>query len=82
MADQVVAIFAGTQGYFDKVALSDVASVEKELISFMKEKRTELRNKLVQTGTLDDATMAELRKALEDFLKELEKTGQKAVAAS
>jgi F-type H+/Na+-transporting ATPase subunit alpha len=82
MADQVVAIFAGTQGYFDKVAVSDVARVEKELISFMKEKKTDLRNKLVQTGALDDATMAELRKALEDFLKELEKTGQKAVAAS
>src|SRR6202050_1381079 len=35
--DQVVAIFAGTQGYFDKVAVSDVARVEKELISFMRE---------------------------------------------
>jgi F-type H+/Na+-transporting ATPase subunit alpha len=82
MADQVVVIFAGTQGYFDKVAVSDVARVEKELISFMKEKKSDLRNKLVQTGTLDDATMAELRKALDDFLKELERTGQKAVAAS
>jgi F-type H+-transporting ATPase subunit alpha len=80
--DQVVAIFAGTQGYFDKVAVSDVARVEKELISFMKEKRSDLRDKLVQTGALDDATMAELRKALDDFLKELEKTGQKAVVAS
>jgi F-type H+/Na+-transporting ATPase subunit alpha len=82
MADQVVAIFAGTQGYFDKVAVSDVARVEKELISFMREKRSDLRDKLVQTGALDDATMAELRKALDDFLKELEKTGQKAVVAS
>jgi len=82
VADQVIAIFAGTQGYFDKFPASEVARAEKELMIFMKEKRSDVRNKIVQTGALDDATMADLRKALDEFLKQSEAAGLKMVAAS
>jgi F-type H+-transporting ATPase subunit alpha len=82
VADQVIAIFAGTQGYFDKFPASEVARAEKELITFMKETRFDVRNKIVQTGALDDATMADLRKALDEFLKQSEAAGLKMVAAS
>jgi F-type H+-transporting ATPase subunit alpha len=69
VADQVIAIFAGTQGYFDKVAIKDVARAEKELMEFMKDRKAAIRNKIADTGALEDATMAELRTALEDFAK-------------
>ncbi len=69
VADQVIAIFAGTQGYFDKVAIKDVARAEKELMEFMKDRKSAIRNKIADTGALDDATMAELRTALEEFAK-------------
>jgi len=82
MVDQVISIFAGTQGYFDTIAVGDVARVEKELLTFMKDKKFELRNKIVQTGALDDATLAELRQALDEFLKQSETAGRKVVAAS
>jgi F-type H+-transporting ATPase subunit alpha len=82
MVDQVISIFAGTQGYFDTIPVGDVARVEKDLLTFMKEKKSELRNKIVQTGALDDATMAELRQALDDFLKQAETAGHKLAAAS
>ncbi len=49
VVDQVIVIFAGTQGYFDKVPVNEVARVEKELITFMKEKKSDVRNKIVQT---------------------------------
>ncbi len=75
VADQTIAIFAGTQGYFDKVATADVARVEKELITFMREQKSEIRDKIVQTGALDDATMADLRKALDEFVKHLQPAG-------
>jgi F-type H+/Na+-transporting ATPase subunit alpha len=78
MADQVIAIFAGTQGYFDKYAPAEVARIEKELITFIKEQRSGIRNKIAQTGNLDDATMAELRTALDEFNKQV----QPAAAAS
>jgi F-type H+-transporting ATPase subunit alpha len=69
VADQVIAIFAGTQGYFDKVAIKDVARAEKELMEFMKDRKSAIRNKIADTGALEDATMAELRTALEEFAK-------------
>jgi F-type H+/Na+-transporting ATPase subunit alpha len=80
VADQVIAIFAGTQGYFDKVEIKDVARAEKQLIEFMKEQRSAIRDKIAQTGNLDDATMAELRKALEEFAKEWEESHELAAA--
>ncbi len=69
VADQVIAIFAGTQGYFDKVAIKDVAVAEKELMEFMKYRKSAIRNKIADTGALDDATLAELKTALEEFAK-------------
>ncbi len=70
MADQVIAIFAGTQGYFDRFPVSEVPRAEKELTAFMKEQKPEIRDKIVQTNALDDATMAELRAALDEFVKQ------------
>jgi F-type H+/Na+-transporting ATPase subunit alpha len=78
--DQVVAIFAGTQGYFDKVAVKDVAAAEKELIEYMKDRKSVIRNKIAETGALDDATMAELRTALEGFAKEWEEAHELVAA--
>jgi F-type H+-transporting ATPase subunit alpha len=80
VADQVIAIFAGTQGYFDKVAIKDVAVAEKELIAFMKERKSAIRDKIAETGELNDATMADLRKALEEFAKEWEASHELAAA--
>ncbi len=48
VVDQVIVIFAGTQGYFDKVPVNEVARVEKELIAFMKEQKPDVRNKIVR----------------------------------
>jgi F-type H+/Na+-transporting ATPase subunit alpha len=80
VADQVVAIFAGTQGYFDKIDVTDVARAEKELIDFMKDRKSAIRDKIATTGTLDDAAVAELRTALEEFAKQWERTHQPAAA--
>jgi F-type H+-transporting ATPase subunit alpha len=80
VADQVIAIFAGTQGYFDKIEVKDVAQAEKELIDFMKDRKSAIRDKIQQTGALDDATMEELRKALEEFAKDWERSHPPAEA--
>src|SRR3984885_9778395 len=77
---EVMVIFAGTQGYFDKVATKDVARAEKELIEYMKERKSAIRGKIVETGALDDATMAELRTALEEFAKQWEQSHPLAAA--
>lgn len=54
-ADQVISIYAGTKGYFDDVPRANVAAAEKDLLTFMREQKSEVRNKLIETGTLDEA---------------------------
>ncbi|MFN8855008.1 MAG: F0F1 ATP synthase subunit alpha, partial [Planctomycetaceae bacterium] len=40
-ADQVMSIFAGTQGYLDAVPVNKVAEAERELLRFMREEKSE-----------------------------------------
>ena len=68
-ADQVFSIFAGTNGYFDAVPVNKVFEVEQEMIQFMREQKSEVRDAIVETGELDaDA----LHAALTEFAKTLE----------
>jgi F-type H+-transporting ATPase subunit alpha len=82
MADEVIVIFAGTQGYFDQVPVNEVARAEKELIDFMKDQMAPVRDKIVNTGALDDATLGELRTALEEFSRQWGAAPATAAAAS
>src|SRR5437868_3917926 len=70
VADQVVSIFAGTQGYFDAVPVNQVARAEKELLAFMREQQPEVRNKIIESKELNEQTEQLLRAALEDFKKQ------------
>ena len=68
-ADQVFSIFAGTNGTFDAVPVDKVLEVEQEMIQFMREQKSEVRDAMVETGELDaDA----LKAALDEFAKTLE----------
>jgi len=66
-ADQVISIFAGGKGYFDKVPISRVQEAEKMLQLFMKEEKSEVRNALIQSGQLDADTEKALIAALVEF---------------
>ncbi|MBI1347884.1 F0F1 ATP synthase subunit alpha [bacterium] len=68
-ADQVISIFAGGKGYFDKVPVSRVQEAEKLLLQFMREEKSEVRNALIQSGQLDSETEQALVAALNEFEK-------------
>jgi F-type H+/Na+-transporting ATPase subunit alpha len=68
-ADQVISIFAGTQGYFDTVPVNLVATAEKELMAFMRDHKSDVRDKLIETKELSPAIEQQLRAALEEFKK-------------
>ncbi len=70
MADQVIAIYAGTQGHFDQVPVNRVAEAEAELLAFMREQKPEIRDKIIETNVLDDDTIAALIGALGEFKKQ------------
>ena len=45
-ADQVISIYAGTNGYFDKVPVNKVAEAEKGLLEYMRQEKSEIRNEI------------------------------------
>ncbi|MBM4077985.1 MAG: F0F1 ATP synthase subunit alpha, partial [Planctomycetes bacterium] len=72
--DQVISIYSGSKGYFDKVPVPRVQEAENHLIAFMRDEKSEVRNAIKNTGTLDDATESSLKKALEDWRTRWEST--------
>ena len=70
MADQVISIYAGSKGYLDAVPVPRVQEAEIKLLQFMRETKSEVRDALIKTGTLDDQTEAALKAALEEWKKD------------
>jgi len=71
VADQVISIYAGTNGYFDDVAVADVADTEREMLTFMREQKSEVRNALIEKAELDDELLEQLNAALGEFKTKL-----------
>jgi F-type H+-transporting ATPase subunit alpha len=76
---QVIVIFAGTNGYLDDVPVQDVQRFEREMLAFMDAHTGSLLNKIATRKKLDDETLPELKKAINDF-KERFATQAAAVA--
>jgi F-type H+-transporting ATPase subunit alpha len=76
---QVALIFAGTNGYLDDVATSDVRSFETGLYQFIETRHAQLFRTIAEKKQLDD----QLKGALNDAVKEFAATFQasKATAA-
>ena len=67
MADQVMSIYAGSKGYFDKVPVPRVQEAETHMHRFMSEEKSEVREALVKSGALDEVTEGLLKNALEEW---------------
>jgi F-type H+/Na+-transporting ATPase subunit alpha len=64
---QVVIIFAGTRGFLDKLAVSDIAAYETGLYDFIEKKYPAIYENIRSKKTIDDETEAKLKQALEEF---------------
>src|SRR6195952_4496443 len=64
--NQVVSIWAGTNGKLDEVPVSDVLRYESELLGYL-ERNTEILTTLRDTNVLDDDTAAALETAVDKF---------------
>jgi F-type H+-transporting ATPase subunit alpha len=64
---QIAIIYAVTNGYLDDVAVRDVRSWEIGFHEFMDAKHAEVLKKIRTQRTLDDALIAELQRAIDDF---------------
>ncbi len=64
---QVVVLYAGTQGYFDDIAVPDVRAAQNELEKFMQTRFGNLLTAIKEKKTLDDAIKNDLNAALKEF---------------
>jgi F-type H+-transporting ATPase subunit alpha len=69
MQDQVIAIFAGTQGLMDDVPVESVKKFEAELLAFMMDRKADIRNEIGEKKAIDDTLKAKLTAAIEEFKK-------------
>ncbi len=65
--EQVVSIWAGTKGKLDTIDVDDVLRFEAELLDHLR-RNTSILTTLRETNVLDDATEAELEKAVDAFV--------------
>lgn len=64
--DQILSIYAGTNGYLDSLEVSWVREYERELLSTVKEKTPEILKELREKKYIDDS----LKEKIDSFLKE------------
>ncbi len=64
---QIVAIFAGTNGYLDDLPVESVRKFEKELYTFLDTERKDILQEIREKKTLDDELKEKIKKALDTF---------------
>jgi len=68
--DQVVAIYAGTRGYLDKLQVTDIGPFQDGLLAKVKSSHAGVLTKIAEQGALDDALDAELKTILTNYQAE------------
>lgn len=67
VTDQVISIFAATNGYLDAIPETDVSRYEKELLQFMHQKFSAIIAEIAKEKQLKDAMKKTLGEALNEF---------------
>ena len=77
---QVLILFAGTNGYLDRVAESDIAAYEEQLYQFVDVRHGALMARLTELKKLDDELKADVGSALKEFTEQFISTRKGAAA--
>lgn len=70
LENQVMIIFAGTQGFLDDIPTDEIKIFEKEFLEFMEAKHPKMGQSIADSKELSDNTIEELRKAVQTFKEE------------
>ena len=69
MQDQVIILFAGTQGYLDDIPVEAIKKFEEEFLKFIRGTKDDIRSELAEKKAIDDNLKAKMAKAIEEFKK-------------
>ncbi len=78
--EQVVSIWAGTNGKLDSIAVEDVLKFEAELLDYLR-RNTKILDTLRTTNVLDDKTKEELEKEVDKFVIAFQASGSEGLGA-
>ncbi|MFO0957150.1 MAG: F0F1 ATP synthase subunit alpha [Isosphaeraceae bacterium] len=67
VVDQVMSIYAGTEGFLDDVPVKEVPRWEAEFLRYMREQKASVRDQLVRGKKMSDEVVRDLRAALAEF---------------
>ena len=70
--DQVVSIWAGSNGHLDDVPLEDISRFEHDFLDFLKRSRAGILTTIRETKDLSEDTVTALKDAVEEFRKSFE----------
>ena len=68
--EQVVSIYAGTNGYLDKIETSRVTEYEAAMLSYMRSEHADVLETIRTTGKFEDDTKSKVVSALDTFAKQ------------
>ncbi|MBX9896856.1 MAG: F0F1 ATP synthase subunit alpha [Qipengyuania sp.] len=68
--EQVVSIYAGTNGFLDAVPADRVTDYEEQMLSFMRHEHGETLKDIATTGKFEDDVRDKVKSALETFAKQ------------
>jgi F-type H+/Na+-transporting ATPase subunit alpha len=67
VSQQVIIIYAATNGFLDAVPVEQVRDYETELFQFLETRRSQLLSSLAEKNQIDDEIKSDLSQALEEF---------------
>jgi len=73
VAQQVIAVFSGVRGFLDKVELSKIKNLEKQVYEEVKSSNPEIIDSINNTGKLDEEIEKKLTSIIEQFQKKSNK---------
>ncbi len=69
VADQVISIFAGVNGFIDNVPVDKIREFEQDLIAYVKEKHATIRDEVKSKKKIDDEFGGQLKQIITEFKK-------------
>ena len=69
VAEQVISVFSGVNGYLDDIDLGEIKSFESDLIDLMRSSHQDIINSINESGNLDDDNNDKLVGIIEEFKK-------------
>jgi F-type H+-transporting ATPase subunit alpha len=69
VVDEVIVIWAGTNGYLDPIPVNRLHAFEQGLLALLRNQNADILDDIRKTGDLTDATAAKLKAAVDGYAK-------------